>query len=138
MLRKCCHQRHGQIVRVSPENSQAVFVSVTQDYKICTRCYIRPIWSGGRCFTIIIIIIIYIRIKAMNKECDSGLYCVQGGLQFDVPRSHKPDGDQPNLPEPYEHSIENENFFPSLQIVSVKQSFSESKSFPCYSRNSPH
>jgi len=41
----------------------------------------------------------------MHKECDSGPYCVQVGLQFDVPRSHTPDGDQPNLTAPYEHTV---------------------------------
>jgi hypothetical protein len=40
--------------------------------------------------------VIHIRIKAMHKECDSSLHCVQGGLQFDVPRSHTPDGDPTN------------------------------------------
>ena len=93
------------MVRVSPENAQAVFVSVTHSYKICTRGYIRPLWSGGRCFTKKKMKVIHIRIKAMHKECDSGPYCVQGGLQFDVPRSHTPDGDQPNLPAPYEHTV---------------------------------
>jgi hypothetical protein len=69
--------------------------------------------------------VIHIRIKAMHKECDSGLYCVQGGLQFDVPRSHKPDGGQPNLPAPYEHTVSK-----------MKIPFHHYKSFP-WSRPSP-
>ena len=80
---------------------------VTHDYKICIRGYIRALWSGGRCFTHKKKWkkVIHIRIKVMHKECDSGPYCVQGGLQFDVPRSHTPDGYQPNLPALYEHTI---------------------------------
>ena len=49
---------------------------------------------------------------------------MQGGLQFDVPRSHTPDGDQPNLPAPYEHAVSK-----------MKIPFHHHKSFPKVSRS---
>jgi len=132
------------MVRVSPGNGQAVFVSVTHDYKIFTRCYIRPLWSGGRYFT---------KKKKRKKFEESNSHQNQGHAQrmwrWSVLRvgwittwcawkQHARWRPNKSTSTIWTHSIENENLFPSLKIVSVEQSFSKSKSFSGCSRNSPH
>ena len=82
--------------------------------------------------------VIHIRIKAMHKECDWSVLRAGWITIWCASKPHARWRPTKSTSTIWTHSIENENSFPSLQIVSVEQSFSKSKSFPGYSRNSPH